>query len=860
MKIFLSFVLIVTYLLAAPKPMEKVSLQLLWLHQFQFAGYYMAKEKGFYSSVGLDVSLKEYRYGINITEDVISLNSTFGVGRADLIRHDSDGKKILLLASMYQSSPNVLIALKSSNIKTVKDFKSKTMMQTNDLVQSASINAMLKVNGLSLADMNIVEHSTNLEDLINGDVDIYSGYISNEPYSLKEKGLEYKLFSSAAEGFDLYSDILFTSQKYFKTHESSVRNFRDASLKGWEYAFSHIKESVDVIYKKYNTQHKTKKALLFEAKELKKLAYKDTKKIGKIDKEKVQRIYDIYKILGIAPYQLNIKNLLYNPKRVYLSEEEKEYLEQRGAITFCTQPKALPYSAIKDGKFVGIGAGVLDIIKHHVDMEFKLVSTQTWQESLMKIATRECDMLPIASKTSSRNRYIDFTHSYYKEPLVIVTKQNEKFIIDAASVLDKKFSVVKGNAHIENLKLKYPNIDLVPVDSTEDGFAGVESGKYFGHIDVLISAAYIMQHKSKLNLKIAGQFNDRVEVSLGVRNDDPLLFSILDKVSQKIREEELQKVFNKWISINYNNNFDIWYYKEYFMPVFIFILFLIYRDYLLKKKNKELEDLQNQLRELNTNLENRIEIAVDDIKKKDAYLLHQSRLAQMGEMLSMIAHQWKQPLALISTTEITLKTTLELEKYDFDDKKQRDEFLVFLNAKLDKISGYVQNLAKIINDFSNFYKPNKVAQIYEVNELIQKAYNLVEDLYGAHDIVVKFDLQSKKFIEVHENEFIQVILNILNNAREQLKSKNSIKNQTISVKTYDNDNYVYIEIWDNAGGVPVEIMDNVFDPYFSTKLDKNGTGLGLYMSKMIINGYRNGDIEVKNENNGALFTIKMEAE
>ena len=246
-----------------------------------------------------------------------------------------------------------------------------------------------------------------------------------------------------------------------------------------------------------------------------------------------------------------------------------------------------------------------------------------------------------------------------------------------------------------------------------------------------------------------------------------------------------------------------------------------------------------------------------ELQEKDAYLFQQSRLAMMGEMLSMIAHQWRQPLASISANNISIKASLELEQYDLKDDKEREEFLKFLNTKMDKTTLYLQDLSQTITNFSNFYKPDKKFQRVEISEVLLKAYNLVFDSLDSYNIKVDFDLESNYEFMMHENEFTQAILNIINNAKDQLL-QNNIEAPIINISTYVKNDAFYIDIADNAGGIDERSLDKIFDPYYSTKLEKNGTGLGLYMSKVIIKDYHGGDIYAKNSDNGAIFTIKIE--
>ena len=236
--------------------------------------------------------------------------------------------------------------------------------------------------------------------------------------------------------------------------------------------------------------------------------------------------------------------------------------------------------------------------------------------------------------------------------------------------------------------------------------------------------------------------------------------------------------------------------------------------------------------------------------------MQQSRLAQMGEMLSMIAHQWRQPLSSISTMQVSIKMAIELEQYNFNDTKDRDKFLKFLDNKLDKIGNYTNNLSHIISDFSDFYKPHKKSEILKLDAIVLKSKILFEDFLKIAKIDIDYDLNANVEMSAHKNEFMQVILNIVNNAKEQSIEK-KIKKAKIYMKTYYDDDYVFLEISDNAGGIDEKVIDNIFDPYFSTKLEKNGTGLGLYMSNVIIKEHHSGEISVKNIKNGVMFTIKI---
>jgi len=301
--------------------------------------------------------------------------------------------------------------------------------------------------------------------------------------------------------------------------------------------------------------------------------------------------------------------------------------------------------------------------------------------------------------------------------------------------------------------------------------------------------------------------------------------------------------------------------------IILIMAIFLYRLNLLNKNNTKLQDelaktnndLKTKVIRINNDLlqaQEQANIGKMEIKEKDLHLLHQSRLAQTGETLSMIAHQWKQPLGTISASTIAIVMAIELKQYDLEDKKGREDFLKFVIFKLGKVSSYVKNLSNIISDFSDFYKPNKSSEIVELDEVILKVNALFGESISVTGVVVEFDLDAKCEVYIHENEFMQVILNIVNNAKEQLILK-KIDDAKINIKTSTVEDDVFVEILDNAGGICKDNINNIFNPYFSTKLEKNGTGLGLYMSKIIINDYHDGDISVKNVDNGAKFTIRI---
>jgi len=258
------------------------------------------------------------------------------------------------------------------------------------------------------------------------------------------------------------------------------------------------------------------------------------------------------------------------------------------------------------------------------------------------------------------------------------------------------------------------------------------------------------------------------------------------------------------------------------------------------------EEKTQALKELNANLEKRVqeEIAINRLKEQQ--LIQQSRLAQMGEIISMIAHQWRQPLAAISTTSMFL----ELKA------KHNSAPPELVSRKVKEISELSQYLSRTIDDFRDFFKPNrsKVSTSYE--EIIASVVNMIGPSLISKGISFKIDQQSQERFFTYSNKVKQVLLNLIKNAEDVLTER-QVVSPKITIRTYEDEDVSVLEVLDNAGGIDTDVMEKIFDPYFSTKSERNGTGLGLYMSKVIVEKHCGGILSVENTQEGAVFRIVL---
>jgi polar amino acid transport system substrate-binding protein len=522
-----------------------------------------------------------------------------------------------------------------------------------------------------------------------------------------------------------------------------------------------------------------------------------------------------------------------------LNAQEKTYLRTKKVITMCVDPDWMPFEKIENGKHIGFTSELIAKISQKIDTPINLKITKSWSESLIKAKNKECDMLPMASVTPKRQKYLDFTTPYLTSPLVVAAKTNEIYINGLEKHLDKKYAVVKEYSLEETLKTRYPGIKLVTVNSLNEGLQKVQDGEVFGYLDNAMTIMYEIQKNFLGTISIVGRSTEKIEYRIASRNDDEILHDILQKAVFSISSSEIEEIKNNWSQFKHAILIDyslVW--KIGLASLVTICLLMMF----LRKQNM----LKKEIEVLNKKLKLEIKKEVTKSREKDQTIFQQAKLVNMGEMIGNISHQWRQPLSEINSIVMKIESDFISNKLDSD----------ALDTNLTKIEDLTEYMSDTIESFNNFFKIDKKTKNFLVSDCINQVIYLFESSFQKNQIGIELKILNDDNVDSFEGEFLQVLIIILQNAKDVLLI-NKVSDAKILITIDREENRSIIKISDNAGGVPENIIDKIFEPYFTTKFKSKGIGIGLYMAKMIIEKNMNGILKVNNINNGAEFKIEL---
>jgi diguanylate cyclase (GGDEF)-like protein len=291
--------------------LEPVRIQLKWTHQFQFAGYYAAIHKGFYRDAGFEVTVMEHRAGVGPVDQLIAGRADYAVADSGVLLYRASGMPLVALAAIFQQSPSVLLTRDDAGIEQLSDLRGKRIMLLGGYL-NAELMSMLETAGINPDNFTLVPADTDVSALIDGRTDAYNAYTTNEPYTLSQQDIGYRIFAPGDYGVDFYADILVTTESRIAADPEGVRRFVKATLKGWRYAVKYPEEIVDLILTHYNTQARSREHLLFEASELIRLTLPNVVPIGYMNVERWRAIEDVFRTQGQLGSTIDMQRFIYS--------------------------------------------------------------------------------------------------------------------------------------------------------------------------------------------------------------------------------------------------------------------------------------------------------------------------------------------------------------------------------------------------------------------------------------------------------------------------------------------------------------------------------------------------------------------
>lgn len=803
MKKFFKIVLIIsiTILLIGSigKSKKKIKLQLRWNHQYQFAGYYMAKWNGYYEKEGFDVEILPGKSQLGsteiATEEVYKGKADYGIGSTDIILQNDkikdENKKLVLVASVFQKSPIRYYMYSDENYTNLADLSKLNIgMREKDLL-AIELQTMLKAEGISLEKIPLKnkEYSFNLEDLSEKKYDIipgYSGgiidYYSNKNnIDLKEiKGLDY--------GIDFYGDSLFTTQENINNNPREVEKFRKASMEGWKYALEHPDETIGKIVNELdNKELKTKS-------ELKK--YNDYQYL----KVKDLTLYPIVELGNINPYRWDkMSESLNNIGIISNSENMEKYI--------------FNYKEIKNKERTNDLRNIITVM-------------------LLMFGT---SLIVFFIKLNSKKNKLEKEMEERKKTLELLKKQKENYeILFNSSIIG--IVLVDKNGKITQYNKKWENMVSAKKDlmdrSIYEFIANDENKKPKKLADMLINneiEEYEVEQKYIRDDKSVFWGNLFIVEMKDTTSEGLYLNMVADITSKKLFEKSLKMTETRFRRII----------NEVATEIDIDII----SEDGFEDRNKTLFKLEK----INVELERMFKNEIEENKRKEALIIHQAKLVATGEMIGNIAHQWRQPLNSLSL----ILSNIEDEYRD--NTLDGNSF----NESMKKSKKLINQMSNTIDDFRYFFNPIISEEYFKPYEVIKSVLFMLGEKIKLGSIEIKI-LGNNKNIEVYgfKSQYSQVLFNIINNSLDALEEQ-SIENKKVNISLNKYDSKIICIIEDNAGGICSEKLKEIFDKYYTTKAEKKGTGLGLYISKTIVEKRLKGSIECYNGKEGLRTIITI---
>ena len=531
---------------------EKVTIQLKWYHQFQFAGYYAAIEKGFYAEEGLQVELRQRVAGTSHIDDVLQGRAQYGVSDAGLMLSRQQGKPVVLLAQILQHSPLVLLTRKDSGIRSAEDLAGKRVMFDAGGDGNMPIIAMLLKTFNKLDTVEIQPISFNPHDLIDGKTDAYASYLTNQPDWYQQRNVDVNIIDPRDYGIDHAGDNLFTTEQELAEYPERVEKIRRASLKGWEYALENSEEIVDLILEKYNPKEFNRDHLMYQAREYNKLIAADLVELGKFSSSRYQKIAEDYANAGFMEQRKLDPGFFYSQTNIHLNAEEQAWLAEHPSFKVAAFPLA-PYIMQEEGKLTGYIPELLQLISSKVKLTPQFIYHEVANDALNAVHSGKIQAAMGMMHTPKRAQHVSFSPDNILLHLAIFAQKSTISINSLDSLKNKRIASFHGYAIDSLLKEQLPDANYIMADDAVGMLQLVATGKADAAIQGLHTGNYMLSkyYINNLEVKDIAKFKELKTPqghSYVVNKKFPILKSILDKAYLSLSENEKQSLWKKWFS------------------------------------------------------------------------------------------------------------------------------------------------------------------------------------------------------------------------------------------------------------------------------------------------------------------------
>lgn len=533
-----------------PSDPEIVTIQLRWSHGFQFAGYYAAIEQGFYAEEGVNVVLRQRVSTEPRDSAVLNGSAQYGISDATLLKSRLEGQPVVLLAQIFQHSPMVFISKKGSGIQTPYEMVGKRVMcGSNDEFLLALLLEIIGETGTVAIDRGY-----SFQDFMTDKVDVITTYMTNKIFELKQQGIETNIIDLRSYGVDLYGDNLYTSEEEIRNHPLRVEKIIRATLKGWVYALQHKDELIDLIVDKYHNGQ-GRAILEYEAKVVKNLIMPQVIPLGKINQGRYRNIFAIYQRINVTQQDEIPDKFFYKRNSIFkLTTEERLWLKNNPVLRVAINNSFPPVEFFDgEGRAQGIAVDYLRQLEALLNVEFDFCSIGSWRATVEGLQLRTLDVAAAIQQTDSRKEYLGFTETYLNMDVGVFARGNHYYINDLRQLNGKRVAVLDKSFIHDAIKIDYPDIELVPVATSQVALLALTTGKVDAIIDVL---SFVNYYTAKLGLgqvEVVGLTPYKWNLAMAARNDQPLLVSIMRKALHSISKAERDRIAHKWFEVQYSD-------------------------------------------------------------------------------------------------------------------------------------------------------------------------------------------------------------------------------------------------------------------------------------------------------------------